>query len=189
MFRRIAVGDIMTRGVTSVTPGASLLDSAKKMVKDRVNTLVICEKRKLLGIITARDIMWTITKKSNADLRKLKVVDIATKKVAVIKPSADIDQALNKMKKLGFRRLPVLSRGELVGIVALKDILKIDPDIYREVSEFTKIKEQSEKLKKLAKAGTEEWDSEGLCEECDSFAPLLKVESRLLCPDCRDELY
>ena len=49
------------------------------------------------------------------------------------------------------------------------------------------IKEETAKISKTA--APEEWDSEGLCDECNSFSPLLKVEGRLLCPDCRDELY
>lgn len=187
MLHQIAVGDVMTRNIISVKPDMSLFKSAKEMVKQRVNSLLITEKRKLLGIITARDIIWTMTKKPGADLNKIKVKDIATKKIAVIKPSADIGQALHKMKQHSFRRLPVLLKGELVGIITLKDILRVDPDLYREVKGFNEIREESQKIKRLSTA--EEWDAEGLCDECDSFAPLLKMEGRLLCPDCRDELY
>jgi CBS domain-containing protein len=187
MFRRIAVGDIMTKNLASVKPATNLHQCAKELVKQRVNTLLITDGKRLLGILTARDILWTITKKPKVKLNNIKAMDIATKKVAVIKPSSDIGQAIHKMKKLGFRRLPVLSRGEVVGLVTLKDILRIDPNMYQEVGELDMIREQTEKLKKLALP--EEWDAEGLCEECDSFAPLLKVEGRLLCPDCRDELF
>ena len=187
MFRRIAVGDIMTRKFASVKPSTNLYLCAKKIVSQRVNNLLVTEGKKLVGIITARDILWTITKKSNIDLKSLTAIDVASKKVAVIKPSADVDQAVDKMKKLGFRRLPVLSKGILVGIVTLKDILKIDPTIYRETGELTKIREEAEKLKKLS--DSDEWDTEGLCEECDAFSSLLKVEGRLLCQDCRNELF
>ena len=187
MFRRIAVGDIMTRKYASVKPVTNLQLCAKKIVSQRVNNLLVTEGKKLIGIITARDILWTITKKPKLDLKSLTAIDIASKKVAVIKPSADVDQAVNKMKKLGFRRLPVLSKGILVGIVTLRDILKIDPTIYRETGELTKIREEAEKLKKLA--SSDDWETEGLCEECDSFSSLLKVEGRLLCQDCRNELF
>jgi CBS domain-containing protein len=189
MFRRIAVGDIMTRKPATVKPSADLHACAKEFVKQRVNSLLLTEGKKLVGILTARDILWTLTKKPKEELKNIKAIDVASKKVAVIKPSADIDQAVNKMKKVGFRRLPVISKGALVGIVTLRDILRIDPTIYREVSEITKIREESEKLRKIKAQEEENWDAEGICEECDSFAPLLKVESRLLCPDCRDELY
>ena len=93
------------------------------------------------------------------------------------------------MKQYSFRRLPVLTKGELVGIVTLKDILKIDPSLYKQLGELAEIKEESSKLKKLSKSELDSWDSEGFCEECDSFALLLKVEGKLLCPDCRNEIY
>ena len=187
MFRRIAVGDIMTRKYAFVKPSTNLQLCAKKIVSQRVNNLLVTEGKKLVGIITARDILWTITKKPKIDLKSLNAIDIASKKVAVIKPSADVDQAVDKMKKLGFRRLPVLSKGILVGIVTLKDILKIDPTIYRETGELTKIREEAEKLKKLS--SSDDWETEGLCEECDAFSSLLKVEGKLLCQDCRNELF
>lgn len=187
MFHRIAVGDIMTRKLTSVKPGTNLQLCAKEMVKQRVNSLPITEGKKLVGFLTARDILWTITKKPKINLQEIKAINIATKKVAVVKPSADIRQALDKMKKYGFRRLPVISRGNIVGIVTLKDLLRVDPDIYKEIGELDMIREESAKLKNLSMQ--KEWDAEGLCAECDAFAPLLKVEGRLLCPDCRDELY
>ena len=189
MFRRIAVGDIMTKSFVAVRPVTNLRQCTKELVKHRINTLLIAEGKKLIGIITSRDILWALTKKPNIKLKDIRAIDIASRKVAVIKPSADVAQAINKMKKFGYRRLPVLAKGELVGIVTLKDILRIDPNILREVSEIDEIREKSEKLKKIAKADTDKYDIEGVCDECESFAQLLRVEGRLLCPDCRDDLY
>lgn len=187
MLKRIAVGDIMTRKIVSVSPSMNLQQCAKELVKQRVNDLLLIEGGRLIGILTARDILWTITKKSNINLKNIRAMDIATKKVAVIKPSSDIRQALDKMKKYGFKRLPVMARGEVVGILTIRDILRVDPSIYSEINTLIDIKEEEAKLRKLA--APEEWDAEGLCDECDAFAPLLRVENRLLCPDCRDELY
>ena len=191
MIRRVAVGDIMTRNFTCVTPQANLLNASKKIVKERLNNIIIAEGKKLKGILTTRDILWAVIKKPKLNLKDIKVMDVATRKVAVIKPSADVLQALNKMKQYGFRRLPVLSKGEVVGIVTLKDILTVDPSLYHQLGELADIREESIKLKKLAQAqtDTDSYDTEGICDECEAFAPLLKVEGRLLCPDCRDELY
>ena len=189
MFRRIAVGDIMTRNFAAIKPSNNLQQCARDMVKKRVNSILITERKKLLGILTARDILWAMTKKPNINLKDVKVMDIATRKVAVIKPSADIVQALNKMKKYSFRKLPVLLKGEVVGMLTIKDILRVDPSIYAEIGGLSGVREETKKLRKLAKVEEDEYDSEGPCEECDSFAPLLRVEGRLLCPDCRDELF
>ena len=187
MIRQIAVGDIMTRNVTSVSPKTNLHLCSKEMVKNRINSVLITENKKLIGILTARDILWTITKKPKAELDKIKAIDVATRKIAVIKPSADIGQAFHKMKKFGFRRLPVLIKGEVVGIVTLKDILRVDPTIYGEILKFIDVKEEQQKLRKIA--DQDSWDSEGICDECEAFGQLLRVEGRPLCQDCRNELY
>ena len=182
---RIAVGDVMTRNLASVGPKASLYDCAKALVKDRVNSLLITKDKKLIGIITARDILWTITKKPNVNLKDINVMEIATRKVAVIKPSADIYAALQKMKALNFRRLPVISLGNVIGMITLKDILRVDPSLYQQSLELVRIKEEEEKLRKTNIS----WPIEGFCENCGAFAELLKVDDKLLCPDCREELY
>lgn len=184
-MRRLAVGDVMTRNFIAVRPSTHLLDCAKEMVKKRVNSLLISENSKLVGILTQKDILWAITKKPNINLKSIKAIDIAARKVAVIKPSAELSEAFRKMKRFNFRRLPVISKGRLVGMLTLNDILKIEPTFYQDVGDLVDIKEESKKLKQV----DVEWPLEGLCEECGQFGDLLKVYDRLLCADCREELY
>jgi CBS domain-containing protein len=185
MIPRVAVGDLMTRHFAAIKPDDTLFKASKEMIQNRVNSLLVTSGKKLLGIITSRDILWAMTKKAKLSLKDLNVMQIATKKVAVIKPSADIGQALHKMKQYGFRRLPVLTKGDVVGMITLKDILKVSPDLYSELGQLAEIKEESTKLLKLK----DHSESEGLCENCDSFSSLLKVDGKMLCLDCRDELY
>jgi CBS domain-containing protein len=185
-MRRISVGDVMTRKVISVTPGDTLHKCSKLMARERVNSLIVAEGKKLLGILTARDILWAITKKTVIDLKTIRAIDIATRKLAVIKPSADISQALRKMRSLNFRRLPVISNGQIIGVVTLKDILSIEPQLYSEMSEIMdEIRESDRKLKQA----DDQWPSEGICDNCGALSELLKVEGELLCLDCREELY
>src|SRR3989338_7100992 len=103
MTTKIAVGDVMTRNFSAARPGTNLLDCTRQMVKQRVGCLLLVEKKKLVGLLTQKDILWAITKKPDIDLRTIRAVDVATTKVAVIKPSADIAQAFQKNEKL---RLP-----------------------------------------------------------------------------------
>ena len=184
MARKIQVGDVMTRNFVSVLPNTHLLDCARKMVKQRVDSLIIAEDKKLTGIITQKDILWAIIKKPDIDLKTIFASDIATKKIAVISPSADLVQAFQKMKKLGFRRLPVVSRGGIVGLLTLKDILKIEPSYYTRAGDLIDIREEAEKRRRISNPGEE---NEGFCDNCGSFADLTKVKNLLLCPDCLDE--
>jgi len=176
----------MTRNFVSAKPDSSLYECAKLMAKERVDSLVITEGRRLVGMITSRDILWALTKKQNVDLSKIRSIDVAARKLAVIKPSADINQAIKKMQDSNFRRLPVISRGEIMGVVTLKDILAIEPEIYSEIQSVLDDVREGERKREQART---EWPFEGLCENCGSFADLLRVETQLLCPDCRDELF
>lgn len=186
-MRRVAVGDIMTRNFAYVSPNTNLLATAKEMVKQRIDSLLITEGRKLLGIITSRDILWTIVKKPGIDLKSMDVMDIATRKIAVIKPTSDISEALHKMKQFGFRRLPVLLKGEIVGVITLKDILRIEPGVYSMLGELAGVKEESEKMKRLQKY--EGLQTEGLCDSCGALAELVPIGNKMLCRDCREEIY
>jgi len=185
-MRRISVGDIMTRNVITANPQSSLHECSRIMAKDRVNSLLITKNKKLLGILTARDILWAITKKPRLNLKKVKGIAIASKKLAVTKPSADISQALNKMRSSNYRRLPVLSKGELIGVVTIKDILMVEPQLYDEMRNLMdNIKESGRKEQQASV----EWPLEGICDNCGAFSDLLKVYDQLLCADCREEMY
>ncbi len=184
-MRRIAVGDVMTRDFIFVKPDESVYDCAKAIVKKKVNTLPLVNKNRLLGIVNARDILWVIVKQPSANLKKLKAIDIAIRKVAVIKPSADIVQALGKMKAYNLRALPVITNGEIIGMLTLKDILRVAPQLYQELGELADIKEEERKLRD----SNVEWPLEGFCDNCGAFSDLLKVYDQLLCYDCREELY
>jgi len=181
----VKTGDIMTRNFVSVSPDTSLLDCAKKMVKKRVGSLVLEEKSHLKGIITEGDIIWAMTKKSKKDLDKIKASEIAPKKIVTIKPSADLYDALQKMKKTKYRWLPVTLNKNIIGFLTLKDILRIEPSLFEMASEIMQIKEEGSKLKRR-KAGED--FVEGPCEECGNFSLLYAVDNRRICDSCRDSM-
>lgn len=181
----VKVGDIMTRDFISVKPATSILDCAKKMVKKRVGSLILKENNKLKGIITEGDIIWAMTKKSRKELNKIKASEITPKKLTTIKPSADLYQALQKMKKTKYRWLPVTVNKNVIGFLTLKDVLRIEPSLFETASEIMQIKEESEKLKRMKASENFE---EGLCEECGEFGMLYKVDNRMICEDCRDAM-
>lgn len=185
-MRRIAVGDVMTRKVISVETKASLFECAQIMAKEGINSLLIVNGKKLVGILTARDVLKAITKNSEIDLKKKRGIDFASKKIAVIKPSADISQAIEKMRNFDFRRLPVIANGELVGVITLKDILSVEPHLYAETKHLMdEIREFDFKAKQSGIG----LPLEGLCDNCGALSELLRVEGKLICPDCRDEMY
>ncbi len=185
MKSRIKVGDIMTRNFVSVKPGTSIIECAREMMKKRVGSLVLKNEQRIVGLLTEKDIIWALTKTGNKNLSKIRAEDVASRKVAAIKPSADLHEAFQRMKKLKFRRLPVVVNGNVIGMLTLKDILRIEPSLLSDVSQAEKIREESEKLKRLKGV---KWSKEGICEECGSFDILYNIDDRLICPPCKDAM-
>jgi len=184
----ILVAEIMTRDPITVKPNTNILECAKKMVRKRVGSLLLTEKKHLVGIISEKDILWALIKKSKEDLSKIKAIDISPKKIATIKPTATIKETLQKMKKLKFEKLPVIQEGKLVGMITAKDILNFNPEVYPELEEFAKIREESNKLKRLKKAKEARSMQEGLCEECGNHGFLYRVHGSFVCESCRDSM-
>ncbi len=174
----------MTREPIVTKPDTNLLECAKKMVRKRVGSLLLVDKKRLVGFISEKDILWALIKKSKEDLSQIKAIDISPRKIATIKPTATISQAIEKMKKVKFERLPVIENGELVGIITSRDILNFHPEFYPELEEFAKIREESKKLKRVKKAKSRESVKEGTCEECGKQDILYKFNGMLICESC-----
>ena len=177
----------MTRDFISVNPDVSVLDCAKKMAKYHTGSLVIREGDILRGIITRRDIIWALIKKSKKDLSDIKAIEISPRKIATIKPDTDILDALQKMRKTKFKRLPVLVKNKVVGLLTMKDIVRIEPDLFDiAVAHNTmEIREEDEKIKRMASPGG---FKVGICEGCGNDGLLYRVDGRLICESCSDRM-
>ena len=178
----VKVGDLMTRNFVSAKPGLPVLRAINLMVKNGVGSLILEEKGILKGILTESDIMWALSKKS--ELSNINAIDIATKKITTIRPSADVYDAIEIMKKAKFRRLPVTVKKTVIGYLTLKDILKIQPELFEIAQESNIIREHEEKLRRKEEAVPFE---EGICEECENFDILYHQDGKYICESCREE--
>lgn len=175
----------MTREFVHVSPNTSLKDCARMMIRKKVGSLIVQSEGTLHGILTEKDIIWVVVKKNQRELDKIKAKDIMKKKVVTIRPGADVLEALDKVKEFRVRRLPVVEGGKVIGMITLKDILKIDPSLYELMNETAKIKNETQKLKKGRAEKFEGDVKEGKCPECSAFGPLYKnSDNNYLCEDC-----
>lgn len=175
----IKVGDVMTRNFVSARPELPVLSAIKLMVKKRVGSLILEENGFLKGLLTEKDIMWALTKQK--DLSNVKSMDICTRKVTTIKPSADIYDAIRIMRKGKLRRLPVTIKKKVIGYLTLKDILRIQPELFEIARQGYAIKWPPKKEEKGPEA-----IKEGMCEECGNFEILYTEDGKLICEGCRD---
>jgi len=76
-----------------------------------------------VGVLTDRDIVVTVVARET-DPRSLRVGDVMTRQPVVAAEDDSITTALQEMRRIGVRRLPVVGRrGQLVGVLSLDDVL------------------------------------------------------------------
>jgi len=175
----------MTREFVSAPPNTTLKDCARIMIKKKVGSLILTDKGKLQGILTEKDIIWAIVKKSEKDLGKIYAKDLMNKKVVTIKPGADITEALDRIKKFKVRRLPVVEDGKVIGMLTIKDILKVDPSLFEMIQETVKIREESKKMKAGEKFRRSALcENMKVCDECGAGGILYEANGKCLCENC-----
>lgn len=184
---KIRVGDVMTRGYIYVSPEASLYETAKTMAKNRVGSVLLQENGELKGIVARYDVVWALYKKKCKDLDSIKAKDIATKKIVTIKPEATLNEALEKMNKKRARRLPVISNKKVIGYITLRDILRIRPSLFESLEFWEKIREETDKIEK-SESATQGNFIEAPCEGCGNFDILAKIDGRMICESCQDNM-
>ncbi len=116
------VADIMTPGPLSVVPDATLTAAASTMSDRRVGAVVVFEGDALLGILTERDILRAV---AEGRVEGARVADWMTPHPETIEPSESTDTAATLMIHGGFRHLPVLEEGKVVGIVSIRDLMRV----------------------------------------------------------------
>ena len=176
----VKVADVMSPKPVKVQEDTPIIKCARLMLKKKVGSLIVVRKKRLVGLLTEKDILRKVVAK-NKDTKKIKAKEIMTKKLVVTRPDVDILGAMEQMKKKQIRRLPVVSRDrKLLGMLTMKDALNLQPHLYDYLKEKMYVGKSKMKRKK-------EKYIEGECESCGDYARLYEVDGRLLCEDCRDE--
>ena len=118
------VSQIMTRHVVTIGPNRSALDAALLMKENRISSLIVQDKdNKSLGIITERDFVKRVCaedKKSS----EVKISELMSKIQTFAEPDTPVDVAVQRMINNRIRRLPVVSDGNVVGIITVTDLAK-----------------------------------------------------------------
>ena len=127
------VNDIMTASVDSIDSTNTIAEAARRMAEFDVGVLPVLDGRKLVGMVTDRDIaVRAVPAKLDPEtsIRRIMSEDVVS-----CSPDAELEDALQIMSREQIRRLPVCdNRGDLIGIMTLADAAGRDPD-KREVTE------------------------------------------------------
>jgi CBS domain-containing protein len=122
------VGTLCQRLVFTIRRSDEVTRAAQLMREKHVGYLVVVELDPLarpVGVLTDRDIVVGVVARE-VDPKALRVGDIMTVNIITARESDSVEAALQKMREFGVRRLPIINdRGELVGILAMDDVLKV----------------------------------------------------------------
>jgi len=173
----LRVGDAMTRGVIYATPTDNVQKIAEIMKKNDIDSVIVMDKSKGIGIVTDTDIICKVVALGK-DPRATLVSGVMTSPLITITPDKDVDLAARMMRDKNVKRLVVMQNAKIVGIISEFDLIKIEPALH------ILIKEHSQ------------WDIadvpgspvsviSGICEECEEYSENLgKLEGKLVCEDC-----
>ena len=117
-----AISEVMTRGVETIAPEASVQDAARLMSELNIGALPVCDGNAMVGMVTDRDITLRATASGKAP-RSTSVAEVMTEASTCCNESDSIDDVLKKMGDEQIRRMPVIdAKNNLVGIVSLGDL-------------------------------------------------------------------
>ena len=117
------LSSIMTGGIETIPPQATLAEAAKKMASQDIGSLPVCaDRRRVVGIITDRDITVRAVARG-MDPNQTRVEEVMTRDVLSCPSDSEVEDACQLMERRQVRRLLVTGDDDTpVGIVSLGDI-------------------------------------------------------------------
>jgi CBS domain-containing protein len=111
------------RSVITVTVGSTVADAVDKLNANRIGAVVVTDNDRVAGILSERDVVRHLGK-NWASLASRPVSEIMTKAVVTTGRGATVSELMEQMTAHRIRHIPVVERGELVGIVSIGDVVK-----------------------------------------------------------------
>ncbi|MEM5792855.1 MAG: CBS domain-containing protein [Candidatus Aenigmatarchaeota archaeon] len=173
----IKVKNIMTKRIVSTEDSVTVQEVSKKMIRQRVGSIIVTKKRRPIGIITETDIVKRVVALAK-DPKKLRASDIMSSPIIYVNPEEDIYDVVKKMEKYKIRRFPVVENGKIVGILTNTDIARISPEMVDVLNLRLKLRAGLPRI--------EEGSTAGICDSCENYSDdLLYVNGRWVCEECR----
>ncbi|MCD9026547.1 CBS domain-containing protein [Cohnella silvisoli] len=117
-MRKIA--DIMSDDCVTVTPQDNIYQVAMLMKDHDIGFVPVIEGRKLVGVVTDRDLVIRGYADKLSDSTSVR--EVLTEDVQTVSSNMSVDEAATIMASSQIRRLPVVDDGQLMGVVSLGDL-------------------------------------------------------------------
>jgi len=114
------VREVMSQTLFTVSPSATVGEAVALMAQHRVGSMLVMDGTRLAGIFTERDTVRAISHSHDAPSHE--VSSWMTHDPMTVGPDEQVEDALKTMLDNGFRHLPVVKDGEVIGIVSIRDL-------------------------------------------------------------------
>ena len=104
----------------SVHPSTTVGEAISLMAQNRIGSALIMEGGRLIGIFTERDTVRAISQSHDAPTHEIS--SWMTRDPKTVSPEVDVDDAMKTMLDGGFRHLPVMEKGEVIGMISMRDL-------------------------------------------------------------------
>ena len=102
-------------------PSTTTVSDAARLMRDhRTGALMVCDKKRLVGVFTERDALFRVTA-GECDPKTTLLADVMTPNPRTIDPDKPLGHALHMMYEGGFRNVPVVEKGRPIGMVSAHD--------------------------------------------------------------------
>lgn len=185
LMSKMVVKDVMSSPVVTIDEDALANYVAELMDKHGLGCIIVESKEgKPLGIITERDLVRRVLAK-NIKPDSIKAKEVMTSPLIMIKPGEKISEAARRMSRLNIRRLGVMYKGRLVGVLSSKDVLAVMPELIETIQERALIEGEN----RAEEVEEESTPFAGYCDSCGGWSDTLKeVNGEFLCEECAAEL-
>lgn len=135
------VSEFMQRDIVQVMPDTSVKRCAEVMAAEHVDSAVVTNKKKLLGIVTEKDLAIKIVAKG-LDAEDIMAKDIMTRELVTIEPERSLYDAMVLLNKKKIKHLPVVEGNVIIGIITAMDILRVQPSYMEILATPTETREE-----------------------------------------------
>jgi CBS domain-containing protein len=119
-LKNIMVENVKTAGLKNTAQELAVL-----MNRYQIGCVIIVDEEQPVGIVTERDIMKRVVSKGIPP-KSLKAVDVMSKPLITATPWMPAGDAAKAMLKWNIKKLPVVEKGRLVGVVTFTDLLRVE---------------------------------------------------------------
>jgi CBS domain-containing protein len=116
------VSNHMSTDLLTVEPDERLAEAARRMAQRGVGAVLVLEGERLAGILTERDLLKAVAAGFTDEAR---VSEWMTRQPETVEPDETTDQAASLMIHGGFRHLPVVEGGRAIGILSIRDLMRV----------------------------------------------------------------